>query len=180
MGNSTTKPDFKDLSKGLNFTTAEVKEWFGKFKKDFPEGNITRSDFEKLYTTMIGVQGDATEFCNHVFNQYDSDGNGFIDFREFVTTVSVATKGTLQEKLVWAFNLYDLDGNGSLTELEISNVLFAIYKAKGMNEARNEVKVVVDEIFKSADDNGDGVLSEDEFVKHASSSEHIKQLVKHL
>ena len=46
-----------------------------------------------------------------------------IDFREFVTTVSVATKGCLTEKLLWAFSLYDLDDNHYLSRQEITQVL---------------------------------------------------------
>lgn len=125
MGHKGSKPNFKELSKGTKFTTKELEEFFKKFKKDFPDGKITKQQFVKLYQKMFETddEGDATEFCGHVFAQYDQDKNGFIDFREFVTTLSIASKGTPKEKLHWAFNLYDKDGSGYLTEAEIVEIL---------------------------------------------------------
>ena len=70
-----------------------------------------------------GGEGESQEFCEHVFRQYDQDGNGTIDFREFVTTLSVASRGSPDEKLAWAFKLYDVDGNHFLSPEEISGVL---------------------------------------------------------
>ena len=72
---------------------------------------------------MFGTTGDATEFCNLVFDQYDKDHSGVINFNEFIMTLSVASRGTIDEKLLWAFDLYDRDNNGYLSEAEIVHVL---------------------------------------------------------
>ena len=123
MGNSNEKPNFQELSKGSKFSAQELKSFFNKFKKDFPDGKINRSQFEALYKKMFGAEGDAKEFCGLVFDQYDKDKSGVVDFKEFILTLSVASRGSANEKLLWAFQLYDRDGNGQLTHDEIVHVL---------------------------------------------------------
>ena len=45
-----------------------------------------------------------------IFNKFDIDRSGSIDFAEFVKGMSVMTKGSPEEKLEAAFRMYDLDG----------------------------------------------------------------------
>lgn len=167
MGQKHDKPDFKQLSKETKFSTTELNEWFKNFKCNFPDGKIGKAQFTALYRKMWDSEGDATDFCEHVFRHYDQDGNGFIDFREFVTTLSVASKGGVKEKLHWAFKLYDIDGNGYLSENEIVSVLTSIYKSRNQANPNEKAKETASKVFVHADDNKDGRISEEEFVKHA-------------
>jgi len=180
MGHKGSKPNFKELQKGTKFTTKELQDFFKKFKKDFPDGKINKQQFVKLYQTMFETDddGDATEFCGHVFHQYDNDHNGFIDFREFVTTLSIASRGTPKEKLHWAFQLYDKDGSGYLTESENVEILSSIYKSRGLPDPRGKATEVAKDIFHQADDSKDNKLSEAEFVKHSSASTEIQELLQ--
>lgn len=179
MGNGNTKPDFKELSKGTKFSMKELQEWYKKFKKDFPTGKINCSQFVVLYQKMFGAEGTASdEFCEHVFKQYDSDGNGTIDFDEFMTTLSVASRGTTDEKLLWAFKLYDKDSNGFLVESEVVDILTAVYKSRSVENAQGKAQHMAKKILKKADDNGDGRLSEAEFVYHAKDSSDIKDMLQ--
>ncbi|ESO07196.1 hypothetical protein HELRODRAFT_76395 [Helobdella robusta] len=123
MGNAKGKPDFNELSKGTKFSAKELNTFFDNFKKDFPQGKIDKNQFEVLYKKMFGTEGDAKEFCGLVFEQYDADHSGYIDFKEFILTLSIASRGTKDEKLLWAFRLYDRDHSGFLTENEIVQVL---------------------------------------------------------
>ena len=67
----------------------------------------------------IQQPGDHIDF----YHRYDCDGNGFVDFKEFMTTLSVASRGTPDEKLIWAFKLYDKDNNGYLLEKDVADIL---------------------------------------------------------
>ena len=52
---------------------------------------------------MFYDPGNAEEFCSHVFRTFDSDNNGFIDFKEFLLAIDVTSAGSPEQKLNWAF-----------------------------------------------------------------------------
>lgn len=54
-----------------------------------------------------------------MFNVFDENKNGSIDFKEFICALSITSRGRLDEKLRWAFQLYDIDGDGTITYNEM-------------------------------------------------------------
>ena len=76
-GESSRELSKDDVLHELKHTTKlrpdEIRAWYDKFHKDFPDGHITEPQFVTMYSKMF-PRGDARRFAQHVFRAYDSDG----------------------------------------------------------------------------------------------------------
>jgi Ca2+-binding EF-hand superfamily protein len=108
----------------------EHEQWlisYAGFLKDCPSGSLTKVEFQKIYKQFFPF-GDPSSFADYVFNVFDSDKSGSIDFKEFICALSVTSRGQMEDKLDWAFQLYDIDGDGKISYDEMLAIVEAIYK----------------------------------------------------
>ncbi|PHJ19009.1 calmodulin [Cystoisospora suis] len=134
---------------------AEFKEAFSLFDKD-GDGTITTKE---LGTVMRSLGQNPTEAeLQDMINEVDADGNGTIDFPEFLTLMARKMKDTdTEEELIEAFKVFDRDGNGFISAAELRHVM--------TNLGEKLTDEEVDEMIREADVDGDGQINYEEFVK---------------
>ena len=128
---------------------AEFKEAFSLFDKD-GDGTITTKE---LGTVMRSLGQNPTEAeLQDMINEVDADGNGTIDFPEFLTMMARKMKETdSEEEIREAFRVFDKDGNGFISAAELRHVM--------TNLGEKLTDEEVDEMIREADIDGDGQVN---------------------
>ncbi|CAH1956210.1 unnamed protein product [Acanthoscelides obtectus] len=149
--------DIKRLSTEYGLSeeqVAEFKEAFMLFDKD-EDGTITVAELGVVMRSL-GQRPTETELRDMV-NQVDSDGNGTIEFNEFLQMMSKKMKDADgEEELREAFRVFDKNNDGLISSNELRHVMTSLGERLSEEE--------VDDMIKEADLDGDGQVNYEEFV----------------
>ena len=162
-----------------SYSVEDVFEAFAEAADD--EGLLSRQAFNSVFRKLIkagGAIADADKpriegVVDRLFETFDADGNGVVDFSELASGLSVLCGGSREDKVEAAFSLYDLNGDGFISLEEMTTYLTSVFKVlyETQPETRARMGVSAEELaavtaeqaFVDADVNHDGVLSFDEF-----------------
>mmetsp|Transcript_92088 Transcript_92088/g.214030 ORF Transcript_92088/g.214030 Transcript_92088/m.214030 type:complete len:115 (+) Transcript_92088:138-482(+) len=94
-----------------------------------------------------------------VINEVDTESLGKMNFQQFSWVMQRTMKDTdaEEEELIEAFKIFDHDGNGFISSWELRDTMVGFGEELTSQE--------VDDMIKEADDDGDGMLNFEEFVK---------------
>lgn len=167
-GESIPQNELDHLIESTNFKKQELRRWYAKFIKDYPNGELNKPQFMEMYTKIFKA-GNSTVLAEHIFRTFDKNNDGNISFKELMSSLSVTSRGTVEEKLEWAFNIYDIDGSGSITMEEIIHIVNCMREIANANTVtEDEDKKIsneeVEAMFKTMDLNSDGHLTLKEFI----------------
>ena len=179
-----TREDLEFLKANTRYEEITIKNWYKWFKQECPNGHMSQEKFEEMYQLFFSNR-NTEQFCDHVYKTFDTGDNGYLDFKEFILAIDMTNAETAEEKLKVAFRMYDLDGNGELDLDEMIKIVEDIYAMQrvysklGANNA-NPTKTAEEtakDIFTQIDENGDGHLTEEEFLTGCLEDDKLFQMM---
>lgn len=105
----------------------EIKTAFKDFKKSYPSGRIKKEEFKNLIQSENLLLFD-TNYIDHIFNIFDVDGSGDIDFFEFQLTLFMCRSKNPSNSIRFCVKCLDVNGSGKLEKEELIPAFERIFK----------------------------------------------------
>ena len=123
---------------------------------------------EELSTVMQNIgQLMSPEELNQVYELVDKDGNGLLDFKEFIDLMDANCLCQSSDREVEElFKLFDIDSDGYITEKEIA----AMLKKLGEKVRKKDIRKMI----QCGDRNMDRQLSFNEFKAMVDNGQFLK------
>jgi calcium-dependent protein kinase len=124
------------------------------------DGTLSIEELKAGMQTILGVfKGDVNEY-NELMNSLDVNGDGVIDFTEFITAAIDRAVVLNKDNLKAAFELIDKDGSGFITVEELKDS----FDSQGKKDEH-----LWTEIMQEVDKNNDNQISYEEFINAMST-----------
>ncbi|XP_001379970.1 guanylyl cyclase-activating protein 1 [Monodelphis domestica] len=166
MGNVMEGKTVEELS------STECHQWYKKFMTECPSGQLTLYEFRQFFG-LKNLSPSASQYVEQMFETFDFNKDGYIDFMEYVAALSLVLKGKVEQKLRWYFKLYDVDGNGCIDRGELLNIIRAIRAINPCSDSTMSAEEFTETVFAKIDVNGDGELSLEEFMEGVQKDEML-------
>jgi len=183
MGCTNGKPVLsdEDLDFIANNTAAsrdQVDEQYENFLGKHPAGKITKTDFRNMMQACFPDR-DLGKIESHIFRMYDKNGDGHIDFREFMIVLYIMSNGTPEENLKQIFRIFDINNDGTLEPKELDKLvkdLFQMFTKKDNPDMASH-EDLANKAFQEMDANSDGRVTQEEFVKACLNQATISKML---
>ncbi|KAL7983476.1 hypothetical protein Chor_000352 [Crotalus horridus] len=152
----------------------ENYQWYAKFMKECPSGQLTMYECKKI----LGLENSTTlanNYVEKVFNIFDTNKDGFIDYLELLAAINLVIRGKIDQKLKWYFKLYDIDGSGTIDKKEVISILMAVQTINNNQDMTPEELTSL--IFQKIDVNSDGELTLEELMNGVEKDEHFQEII---
>lgn len=123
MGNKSSMPSSgESLRKKFNLSHQQYDDLKQIFKENSKGKNeLSKREFRRVYSSRF--PGNATGFADKMFDCFDKDGSGTVDFGEFVTGICMMDSDKIEHKIDIAFDLFDQDKSGYIDRQEVLDLL---------------------------------------------------------
>ena len=115
-----------------------------------------------------GLQISNQKISNRLFDIFDKDSNGTIDYSEFMYTLESIVNGDQKEKIRFAFNLHDLDNSGFIDKKELNILIKQSFVENNLSYDEFQISLLVEEFFKKADKDKSNTIDFNEFLDVAN------------
>jgi len=204
---------FKELCQNTSFDQRQIKEIMKQFgSKNYAGEGVDKKEFERiaeklglLHISVTDSELSKDVIVDSLFEMFDVDNSGTVDFYEFVSCASILMNGSIEEKAEMLFRVYDNNGDGKVSRKELSETFKKFFeshrrvlqkRAKRMTEFTNDssfenkaylitakpltedqINTLVDSAFKEAKA-AQGYITQEEFVQWAKTSPKLLRLMK--
>merc|ERR1711936_1487454 len=115
MGGKQSTPELRPedlaaLVKSTGLEEDQVRNCFDEFVKENPNGKIKKSNFRKTMKQAIQEKEARAGFEDAVFDVFDGNNDGVIEFEEFMVVLSMAWSESPNHLLGNLFKVYDVNG----------------------------------------------------------------------
>ncbi|KAM9997266.1 hypothetical protein ACTFIZ_006693 [Dictyostelium cf. discoideum] len=173
MGNSKlSKEEKEEIMNKTKYTSGDIEQLTKDFKvaaASDKKAGFSQEEFIKFFKVRFNEWDEASMV--RMFKLFDSDGNGVIDVKEFITALYMMTRAPTSEKLGFLFDLFDSDKSGYLENGEIEklvNVVVSCSYAMGYTTSE-----AIDYVYSITSIK----ISRDEFIKSASQSDKFVRMI---
>lgn len=164
------------LKSQFKITDEQLKEYRSLFRDHSDDRKvITRKEFRNVYE-LIYKNGDPTDFADRVFDAFDTDKSGSVDFIEFAAGLTMMESEMVEQKISIAFNMYDADGSKTLSKQEVVDMIQAYYRLLGPNTTRSPVQIAND-LFEKMDLDKDEKVTFEEFAAVAKRDPAVLEIL---
>jgi calcium-dependent protein kinase len=119
------------------------------------DGKISKEELIENYCQSLD-KDEAVRRAEYILSQVDVNGNGEIDYTEFLSACMNFKNYLSKETLYRAFQMFDVDRSGFITVEELKMVL---------GDGNSFSEDVWKALLKQVDTNGDGVIEFNEFLE---------------
>ncbi|KAI3681867.1 hypothetical protein L6452_36672 [Arctium lappa] len=154
------------------FTVNEVEalhELFGKLSSSMNDDGLIGKD--EFHLALFRDQNKRNLFADRIFDLFDTNRSGHIDFSEFVRSLGVFhPKAPQADKILYAFRLYDLRRTGFIEREELKEMVMALLNESDLYISDDMIEAIVDKTFTEADSKGDGRIDHEEWKEYVDKN----------
>ncbi|CAF4827936.1 unnamed protein product, partial [Rotaria sp. Silwood2] len=153
------------LKANTKFSESEIRQWYVRFLRDCPTLKLDRKQFVTIYKQLY-PHGKPDNFCKYAFDTFDTNGDGFIEFQEFLIAIRSTNQGNLDDHLAFFFDMYDTSDDGQINEKELTKLITAMYDLLGKFDRKydKDPKKRAADIIAKIDVDGNKKISKQEFI----------------
>jgi len=157
-----SEEDLEYLEKNTNVERAEIEAQYQAFLANHPDGKISMKSFRSILGE--GYPGTNTsKMSKHIWRIYDTNMDGFIDFKEFMMALYVMSSGSSEDNLKQIFRVFDINNDGKIDLVEMKRLVKDLLKHEGDDIDRKTVESLSESAFSEMDENEDGNINQEEF-----------------
>ena len=125
-----TEEDINWFANNTRIGKEDVKERYQQFIDKHPLGKIEKSEYinmiQECYGNTYGLE-------KYIYETYDRNGDGFVDFSEFLRVLYILSNDSPKEKLQLIFRAFDADKNGTISLSELKSLVKDFFNLLGTN-----------------------------------------------